>query len=230
MVSRGARVLLAAAGLPQAFWPQAAATFCHMKNTQENKLRRSAWSERKGSPFAGLKIPFGALIDYMPPNTTREYREKQKFDLKTSPGVFLGYELQPTSVWKRHYRVMPLSCVRDVPLLHGARGLGAALKSFITYTENLVKPDVKNLVFPLKEESDRANRTLAGRRDHLDKQMHMDRTTILMDDEDDPDVLEERETEVDLDRRAQGSDCAADSVLGGSSTGRPSRCQGGRIA
>ena len=76
VVPRGARALLAAAGLPQAFWAYAASTFCHLKNIQKDAEGYSAWQRRKAEDFPGYRIPFGTLVDFTPPPTTQEAKGK----------------------------------------------------------------------------------------------------------------------------------------------------------
>ena len=47
----------------------------------------------KKGHFEGQIIPFGALIDYMGPNA--DVRELPKGAPRGSPGIFLGWKIQP---------------------------------------------------------------------------------------------------------------------------------------
>ena len=71
-VLAGARCLLAAAGLPECFWPYAAPYYCLMENLCYNKdgvRKYVAWA---GEDFPAEIIPFGALIEYIPPTTRKQ--------------------------------------------------------------------------------------------------------------------------------------------------------------
>ena len=60
-VSRGARALLAASGLPEAFWPLASMAYCFGHNLQRDKNGRSPWNLRKMDEYKGLLMPFWVL-------------------------------------------------------------------------------------------------------------------------------------------------------------------------
>ena len=93
-VCRGTKVALMQAGLPPPFWDLAMEHFCHSRNVVVVD-GTSPWFERNGVHFPGQLIPFGSLVDYMPPETSGVGREvkQRKFGPSTAKGVFLGYAL-----------------------------------------------------------------------------------------------------------------------------------------
>ena len=143
--------------------------------------------------FTGRAIPFGSIIDYNPPPTTQEHDEKGKFETRTGPVSFLGYELQAKGIWKGHYRTSPLNAIKEIPLLHGTTGIGLKLKDHITYTENIMDPALDVTMFPLKADSDWANRTIEGRRHHITRQILMEYERIDQEEGVDRDSLELRQ-------------------------------------
>ena len=67
----------------------------------------SPWESRFGGrKFEGLRIPFGALVDFRPSPVRGQ---QPKFSPKGVPGVFLGYVLLPGGKFKGDYIVAPLS-------------------------------------------------------------------------------------------------------------------------
>ena len=73
---------------------------------------KTAYELRHGVPFHGHKIPFGAMIRYMP-EAKRKERESsgsklKKFDARTNKGIFMGYHTPPGGRWKGDYRVLDL--------------------------------------------------------------------------------------------------------------------------
>ena len=112
-VTRGVRKVLAAAGLPQCFWPYAARYWCFAANI-DSSTGDSAWNRRhqKGQVEAehpDIKIiPFGARVRYKPqPSYSKYYRSK--FDPEGRVGIFMGYELQPGGTWSGDYLVADIS-------------------------------------------------------------------------------------------------------------------------
>lgn len=59
-IEEGTRILLMRAGLDPHWWPLAVRAFCFGQHTSRRGDRRSAWEQRFGRPFEGLRIPFGA--------------------------------------------------------------------------------------------------------------------------------------------------------------------------
>ena len=81
---------------------------CLAANTTEYDSG-SAWETRhetKG-PFTGLSIPFGSLIDFLPPITLPQWTAQ--FSSRAIPGLFLGYHLHPGAIFKGEYYVISLT-------------------------------------------------------------------------------------------------------------------------
>ena len=57
-------------------------------------------------PWTGLRIPYGARVEYLPSEISP--KPTQKMDPVSKTGVFLGYLLQPGHVWKGEYKVAAL--------------------------------------------------------------------------------------------------------------------------
>ena len=65
----------------------------HPNESDEVKLEKSLLTcyaaANNGDPFAGWKIPFGALVYYKPP----KHRELPSFSARTLPGIFVGWRV-----------------------------------------------------------------------------------------------------------------------------------------
>ena len=59
---------------------------------------KSPYFKRHGIQFQGKKIPFGALVDYLPLSPDGKKATPQ-FAPRASPGVFLGYHLNLGGIW-----------------------------------------------------------------------------------------------------------------------------------
>ena len=97
-VTYGARSALQQAGLSARWWPYALRYFCTACNVSKRPNRQSAWAERHGKgKFTGMIIPFGALVDFLPPTPIR--KKLGKFELRLWPGIFLGYAMHVGGAW-----------------------------------------------------------------------------------------------------------------------------------
>jgi len=88
-VLRGARACLAQAGLPACFWPYAAPYYCLMENLTYDKdgfRLYDKWAEKE---FDAQVIPFGALVEYIPPSTRKD-DQPLKWSGSSLPGAFAG--------------------------------------------------------------------------------------------------------------------------------------------
>ena len=95
IVKEGARCMLYAAGMPAMCWPWAAKYFCQMRNIQERIQTNGTVLDppyflRYGVHFKGQRIPFGALIEFLPRSEFSKDTHAT-MDVKTIPGIFLGY-------------------------------------------------------------------------------------------------------------------------------------------
>ena len=72
--------------------------FCHSRNVVIVD-GTFPWFERSGVHFPGPLIPFGSLVDYMPPETSGVGKEvkQRKFGPSTAKGVFF-YVMRWTQV------------------------------------------------------------------------------------------------------------------------------------
>jgi hypothetical protein len=86
-VEEGTRTLLAHSGLPHQWWPLAARFFCHMCNIRKIGLQ-SAWYQRHGREYDGLRYPFGALVKFLPQKPI--LKELPKFAPRAIDGLFVG--------------------------------------------------------------------------------------------------------------------------------------------
>ena len=109
-VLEGTRTVLTQAGLPAIFWPYASRYWAMSHNiTSRGAGRMSPWELRhKKGKFHGEKIPFGALIDYLP-SKNKEQKESVVWDSRGRAGIFLGWHLQPGGKWKNEYYVADLT-------------------------------------------------------------------------------------------------------------------------
>ena len=105
-VIEGARTMLEQAGLPSCFWIFAVRHWCFMDNT-EVRDGESAWNGRhlKGH-FAGPRLPFGCLVDFLPrPDTVKAM---PKFEPRANQGILVGYRLHNGGKWAKDFLVFPL--------------------------------------------------------------------------------------------------------------------------
>ena len=161
-VTRGARALLAASGLPETFWPMASMAFCFGYNQQKNKNGQSPWNLRKFTEYTDLTMPFGSYINYIPPTTTKADKNRSKFTDRTVPGVLLGYEQGYGGRWKKGYVVCPLTAFANLLLTNSSKSVAAKINAHITVTEDVHVVPGTSPWFPLIDRSHYANRTLCG--------------------------------------------------------------------
>ena len=114
VLARGTRALLSASGLPQAFWTEAAMTFCHLRNLKEDDYGNTAWSLRyKKVPekfeYKGIKVPFGSYVVYQPPTSSNPFADRTKFQERTIPGVFWATKCYPEEIGNSIIRLCPAS-------------------------------------------------------------------------------------------------------------------------
>ena len=98
-------------------WPYACQHWCFSENTRaiegdcSYRRRFGRWSKAK-------QIPFGALVDFLPPEQLR--KTLPKMGTATTPGVFLGWKLHPGGKWSGDYLCSPL-CDWDNAKTHGKK-------------------------------------------------------------------------------------------------------------
>ena len=59
------------------------------------------------------RIPFGALVDYLP--TPRPGEKKEAFEPKTNRGLLVGYFVWPGDMWSGNYLVADFEQLRQHP-------------------------------------------------------------------------------------------------------------------
>ena len=75
----------------------------------------SKWAD---SEFAAKIIPFGALVEFLPPES-RQKEQPDKWSSPSTPGIFLGYELGERGKWNNIYSVLALKDFANVNLAAG---------------------------------------------------------------------------------------------------------------
>ena len=81
------------------WWPEAGENFCSASNTAIVDCDSCYNRRHKTGRFKGLKIPFGALVDFIPQNDTKA----ESMGSKTIPGLFVGCHVQPGRLWSGDY-------------------------------------------------------------------------------------------------------------------------------
>ena len=110
-VEEGTRTILSHAGMGPEWWPLAVSHFCHSANISPDAEGRTAWRLRHTTPFNGDKIPFGAMIHFLPPKPL--LNKVPKFGPRGVPGIFLGWYLHSGGNWKGEYLVADLRDFRS---------------------------------------------------------------------------------------------------------------------
>ena len=86
-VEAGAKCILAQAGLPDCFWPFAAPYYCLMENLTYDSEGVRLYNKWAGQDFDAKIIPFGALVDFIPPDS-RQKEKPDKWAASFVPGIF----------------------------------------------------------------------------------------------------------------------------------------------
>ena len=116
-ILQGARSLLASAGLPECFWSFAAPYYCIMEcltYREDGHRIYESWTD--GKEWKAKIIPFGALVDYKPPET-RKKDCPGKWGTRAQPGIFAGYELGERGIWTGMYLVWNLKDFADMKFM-----------------------------------------------------------------------------------------------------------------
>ena len=74
--------------------------------------RSTPYEARFKEPCSGKLIPFGQLVHYRPPPPVAR-KKLQTFSRKTTPGLMLGWHMQPGQVFHNEYDVVPLSAFQS---------------------------------------------------------------------------------------------------------------------
>jgi hypothetical protein len=133
IAAEGGRAALTQSGLPNVWWNFAVRHFCFSRN-RAHINGTSSFERRHGIPFNGHSIPFGALVDYMPP--PRVLGQTHTFAAKTRPGVFLGYRVQPGGKCRNEYICVDLATLRANKFQPGLRREGIITTKEIIWVPN----------------------------------------------------------------------------------------------
>ena len=110
-------MLFRSAGLPECVWPFAGPYYFLMEClTYREDGHRIYESWTNGVTWKAKVIPFGALIDYKPPDT-RSNNLPGRWGSRAQPDIFAGYELGERGVWTGMYLVWNLKDFADMKFM-----------------------------------------------------------------------------------------------------------------
>ena len=150
----GTTVALRQAGLPHAYWHWALLyhEVCWNISSHTGRDVPIPWEARHKASFDGLKIPFGAKINYVPAPGSTHWQTRRSFDDRAVVGIFLGWEMDAGCKFNGKYRVAALCDFDDTSLRESsaltARRVYSTVTSKITWPP--ATPDTK-WEFPLGE-------------------------------------------------------------------------------
>ena len=157
-VVHGTRAALAQAGLPHPYWSLAARCFVFLRNTALVE-GDSAWNRvHKTGHFHGLRIPFGAAVNFIPSPTAARF-VPSKYDATSVPGVFLGYSVRGGYDWDNQYLVAMLE---EFVGLNFHRSCSSKDHRIYIQTVGEVVFNPNEIRFPLRELWDRDNLSPVG--------------------------------------------------------------------
>jgi hypothetical protein len=104
MSKEGIRTIMATSGMPHKWWPHAAEFYSFAKNTLVVEGDSPYNRRLKRGHCKALRIPFGALIQFMP--NPAKMKDIATFSSKLVPGIFLGWDADPGGKWSKSYVVI----------------------------------------------------------------------------------------------------------------------------
>ena len=110
VIIQGTRASLLQSGLPHKMWPFASKHHAMATNVTVSASAAdglSPYERHMKEPFAGMMIPFGALVHYRPPKPF--LNTLPKFAPRECHGIFLGWYMRPGMEFKGDYLVLPMS-------------------------------------------------------------------------------------------------------------------------
>ena len=152
----GGRVCLEQCGAPRSMWPYAFKHYAFSRNIYPTGDNPKSPYERKflEGPFPGLRVPFLARVMFIQLPPIAKSTDTHRADSVYVPGVFLGWSAAPGGKWTGRYFCAALTEFVGMDLRVGGHVREQEVLDVI-FDENEV-------VFPLKNMYDRANRTLEG--------------------------------------------------------------------
>ena len=103
----GGRMNIAQSGLHTSWWEKACECFSFTRNTENG-----AYLARVGESSNHTRIPFGAMVDFMP---TPNAEKPPPFESKTQAGLLVGYHTQPGGRWSGDYLVADFEPFKEDP-------------------------------------------------------------------------------------------------------------------
>ena len=154
-VLAGTRSLLLLAGLPHYFWEYAMRCYCFFDNVgRVDGEGESPWSRTHGTAFKGQLVPFGSKVYFI---STTDRVKKQKYEDLAIAGVFAGYETTLGYGWSGIYLVWRLEDFAGMDLKQKSHV--TARRQLIPYIARELGIAEEGIVYPLKAEYERGNRT-----------------------------------------------------------------------
>ena len=101
----GTRTALDRAGVGVKLWPFAVKHWCFAENSHLYD-GSCAYFKRFGEFSKHKDIPFGALVNFLPPKSLAE--KLPKFDTPGIPGIMMGYRTHPGGKWTGDYKISPV--------------------------------------------------------------------------------------------------------------------------
>ena len=99
-VKEGTSAVLLQSGLNESWWADSMECYTYLRNIQDLLYDgKTPYERRFGQQFKGPIIPFGSLVEYYPISAKDQLRIHQ-FRKKVLPGLFLGYALYASGIWK----------------------------------------------------------------------------------------------------------------------------------
>ena len=108
---------LSQSGLCLLWWTYAMVHFCCARMFEVVDGESSYNKRHKRGHFTGMRIPLGAIIEFLPIRMERKHPGKQK----TRYGIFSGYHMQPGELWSGTYLVAEWWTLKNNPELRPAK-------------------------------------------------------------------------------------------------------------
>ena len=87
-------------GLDENWWADSIECYTYLRNvTDLLSDGKTAYERRFGQPYKGPIIPFGSLVEYHP-ITAKDQSRIHQIGKKVLPGLFLGYAMYASGIWK----------------------------------------------------------------------------------------------------------------------------------
>ena len=99
-VKEGTSAVLLQSGLNESWWADSMECYGYLRNIQDLLSDgKTPYERRFWKPFKGLINPLGSLVQYYT-ISARDQSRIHQFGMKVLPGLFLGYALYASGIWK----------------------------------------------------------------------------------------------------------------------------------